>query len=155
LRLATEQELAEHLRGTPADIAEFIEETLRLESPAQGLFRTALRDTTVEGVAVPAGSFLWLAYGSANRDGDEFPDPEVLQLARPDKLRHLAFGQGEHFCLGAPLARAESRLSVAALLRRLRHIELNEPHDGVAYRESFVMHAPMRLSIRFAAAPAD
>lgn len=149
LRLATDPDLADRLGAAAEEVPEFVEEMLRLESPAQGLFRTTVRDVDIESVTVPAGSFVWLAYGSANRDEREFPEPDRLWLERPDKLRHLAFGQGEHFCLGAPLARAEARLAITALLRRLARIELAEPVDGVAYRESFVMHAPKRLLLRF------
>jgi cytochrome P450 len=151
LRLATEPTLADRLRSAPNEVPEFVEELLRLEAPAQGLFRTALTDVVIEGVPVPAGSFVWLAYGSANRDADEFAEPDVLDLGRPDKLRHLAFGQGEHFCLDAPLARLEAKVSITALLRRLKDITLDEPAEHVEYRPSYIMHAPARIRLRFVA----
>lgn len=149
LRLATDPELAEHLRQTPDDVASFVEEILRLESPAQGLFRTAVKDTVLDGVPVPAGSFLWISYGAANRDPDEFEQPDKLDLGRENQLRHLAFSTGEHVCLGAPLARLEARVTIVALLRRLGNIELDQPDASIEYRASYIMHAPKRLLLRF------
>jgi cytochrome P450 len=82
-----------------------IEEVLRLESPAQGLFRTTTRDAEVGGVRIPAGARVMAHFASANRDDCAFADPDVYAPDRSDISRHLAFGKGIHFCIGAPRAR--------------------------------------------------
>jgi cytochrome P450 len=96
-----------------------IEEVLRLESPAQGLFRTTTRDAEVGGVRIPAGARVMAHFASANRDDCAFADPDVYAPDRSDISRHLAFGKGIHFCIGAPLARLELGIALPALLRRL------------------------------------
>ncbi|HEY3605339.1 MAG TPA: cytochrome P450, partial [Sporichthyaceae bacterium] len=101
--LCRQPELQQKLRHGPSLIPRFVEEVLRIEPPVQGLFRFALRDTTAGGVAMPAGTFVWLVYGSANRDAAQFPEPEDVRLDRgAEGRRHLTFAQGPHFCLGAP-----------------------------------------------------
>jgi cytochrome P450 len=81
-----------------------------LESPTQVLPRTATRDVELHGVTIPAGSRVMLVWGAANRDEREFPDPDRLDLTRTGS-RHLAFGHGAHYCLGANLARLEARVA--------------------------------------------
>lgn len=104
-----------------------VEEIIRYESPAQGLFRTALRDVEVAGVLIPAGAKVMLHYGSANRDNSAFEDPDSFQIDRGDVRNHLAFGKGVHFCVGAPLARAELKHSFRGLLDRLQNLRLSGP----------------------------
>jgi cytochrome P450 len=87
-----------------------IEEINRLESPTQVLPRTATRDVELHGVTIPAGSRVMLVWGAANRDEREFPEPDRLDLTRAGS-RHLAFGHGAHYCLGANLARLEARVA--------------------------------------------
>jgi cytochrome P450 len=96
-----------------------IEEVLRLESPAQGLFRTTLRDVEVGGVTIPAGARVMAHFASANRDACVFGEPDAYRPEREDLLRHIAFGKGIHFCIGAPLARLELGIALPALLERL------------------------------------
>ncbi|WIY05917.1 cytochrome P450 [Amycolatopsis mongoliensis] len=95
-----------------------VEEVLRHDSPVQLTARTALRDTVLGEVAVPAGSQAIVLIGAANRDPSAGPDPESFDPSRAPG-RHLAFGQGIHFCLGAPLARLEGRIVFRELARRL------------------------------------
>ncbi|MEU9019842.1 cytochrome P450 [Actinomadura sp. NPDC048394] len=114
--LATDPALADRLREHPDQIPEFVEETLRLESPFRGHFRVTTRDTTLGGVHLPAGSRLMLLWGAANHDPDAYPDPTALDLHRPAIKSHTAFGRGIHFCIGAHLARLEAVLAVQALL---------------------------------------
>jgi cytochrome P450 len=151
-RLAHEPAEANHLRLHREDVPEYVEEVLRHDPPLHGLFRTAVADTVVDGMAVPKGSFLWLAYASGNRDADEFGEPDIFHIDRPQKVRHLSFGQGEHFCLGAPLARLEAKVGISALLRRLDDIALRDSPASVPYRPSFVMHAPQQLHLTFSRA---
>lgn len=105
-------------------VATAVEEVLRMESPAQGLFRTTTRDVTVGGVELPAGARVMVHYGSANRDEAQFPDAGALDLHRENVLRHVAFGKGIHVCLGAPLARLELRIALPLLFERLPGLRL-------------------------------
>lgn len=101
-----------------------IEEILRLESPAQGLFRRTTREVELDGVTLPAGARLMVHFGSANRDGCVFSDPDRYDPARDDVSRTVAFGKGVHYCIGAPLARVELRVALPLLLQRLRGLRL-------------------------------
>lgn len=96
-----------------------IEEVLRLESPAQGLFRLTTRATELGGVELPAGARVMAHFGSANRDESVFADADRVEPGRVELGRHLAFGKGIHFCIGAPLARLELRIVLPLLLERL------------------------------------
>jgi cytochrome P450 len=110
------------LRGhllDPALAPAAIEELLRLESPAQGLFRLTTREVDVGGVTLPAGARVMAHFGSANRDGCVFAEPDAVAPERAELGRHLAFGKGIHFCIGAPLARLELRIALPLLLERL------------------------------------
>jgi cytochrome P450 len=100
-----------------------VEEVLRYDSPVQLTARTAVRDTALGGVTVPAGSQAIVLIGAANRDPSAGPDPEKFDPSRPPG-RHLAFGQGIHFCLGAPLARLEGRIVFRELARRWPRLRL-------------------------------
>ena len=117
-------EVQRELRADPSLLRNFVEESLRLESPSQGFFRYALRDSELHGVKIPAGSMLHLRFAAANRDPEQFPAPDRLDLRRPNPGAHLAFGQGEHHCLGAPLARLELNQAFRALLERFEGFRL-------------------------------
>jgi cytochrome P450 len=108
----------------PDNVPGSVEEILRLESPAQGLFRTATRDATVGGVDIPEGARLMVHYGSANRDEDVFENAAEMNVCRAHLARHVAFGRGIHVCVGAPLARLELRLTLPLLFRRLPNLRL-------------------------------
>jgi len=99
-----------------------LEETLRFDAPVQNLGREATRDVDVRGVTIPSGSRVIVSFGAANRDPELFDEPDAYRLDRGD-YRHLAFGQGRHFCLGAGLARMEGRIALEALLDRFEQIE--------------------------------
>ncbi len=102
----------------PARCARAIEEILRLESPAQGLFRRTTRDVEVGGVMIPAGARVMVHFASANRDECVFAAADAFVPERAELHQHLAFGKGIHFCIGAPLARLELAIALPALLRR-------------------------------------
>ncbi len=116
--LIRQPELVAALRREPALVRNFCEEVLRLESPSQGFFRVALEDAELRGVRIPKGSMVHLRFAAANRDPDQFPDPDRLDLRRPNAGAHLAFSQGAHHCLGAPLARQELATAFRALVER-------------------------------------
>jgi len=124
------------------------EEMIRWATPVKEFMRTAAEDTTVRGVPIAAGESLLLSYVSANRDEDVFSDPFRFDVGR-DPNKHLAFGYGVHFCLGAALARMEVNSFFAELLPRLKSIELTGDPEFVA--TTFVgglKHLPVRYSLR-------
>ena len=124
------------------------EEMIRWVTPVKAFMRTAARDTTVRGVPIAAGQSVLMSYVSANRDGEVFDDPFRFDVTR-DPNRHLAFGYGVHFCLGAALARMEIGSFFAALLPRLIDIELAGAPEHVA--TTFVgglKHLPIRYSLK-------
>lgn len=149
--LVTDRELMTAARTKDDVIPRMVEEMLRLESPVQGVFRTATEEVEVAGLRVPAGSNLWLVFGAANRDERVYADPDSPVIDWPAERNHLAFGQGEHFCLGAPLGRLEARIGVTALLDRLPNIQLLGDPREVRYRPSFMLHGIDRLPLRFTA----
>lgn len=102
-------------RGLAERLDAVVEEVLRLETPAQGLFRRVTRDTTLGGVALPAGARVMVHFGAANRDERVFERADEFDAKREEISRHLAFGKGAHFCLGAPLARMELRIALSTL----------------------------------------
>jgi cytochrome P450 len=107
-------------------LPEVIEEVLRMESPAQGLFRKTTRAAELGGVELPAGARLMVHFASANRDDVRLDDPDRLDPGRADLNKHVAFGKGIHFCFGAPLARLELRHALPMLLERLPGLRLDE-----------------------------
>jgi cytochrome P450 len=149
MRVLCEQPaLAEQLRSDPAGIPNFVEECLRLEGPIKGSFRLALRDTTLGGVDIPAGSVAMAVIGAANRDPLVFEDPDRFDAGRANARRNIAFGHGEHFCIGASLARAEARISFERLLARLDDLRLVDP-GALSYVESFIIRGLNDVPMRF------
>ena len=141
----------EKLRRTPGLAAKATDEMIRWTTPVNHFVRTASRDYELRGQTIRAGDSLALFYASANRDEDVFDDPDTFRVDR-DPNPHLAFGIGEHFCLGASLARMEIRVLFNELIPRLRHVELAAPPERLA--SSFVggvKHLPIRYRIRPAA----
>lgn len=128
--LAENQELQQHLRDNRDRIANFVEETLRFESPLRAQFRMAKVTTAVAGEKVPAGSSMLLLPGAANRDPRKFADPSTFDAARDNAKLHVAFGHGVHHCAGAHLARAEARVTLNRLFDRTTSITVNEAEHG-------------------------
>jgi cytochrome P450 len=138
---------AETLRSDPALVPMAVEEILRLESPAQGLFRVTTREVELGGVELPEGARLMVHYGSANRDPRVFECPADYDPSRPGLNRHVAFGKGVHFCIGAPLARLELGIALPLLLERLPRLRLA---DGpLAWEPIFFARGLERLDVEW------
>lgn len=143
------------LRDEPSLVPNFIEETLRFESPIKGDFRLSRVPTEVGGVDVPAGTTLMLLQGAANRDPRVFAAPDTFDPGRSNARRHIAFGRGIHTCPGAPLARAEARVAIERLLDRTSDIRISEELHGPAgqrrytYLPTFILRGLTHLNLEF------
>ena len=136
------------LREDPSLLPGAVEEMLRFRSPVIYMRRTALEDTELEGQRIRKGDKLLLYYPSANRDEQEFERPDVFDIERRDN-HHLAFGIGEHFCLGTHLARLETRVMFEGILARMHDLELDGP---VSYLRSNLIDGVKHIPLRFTAA---
>ncbi len=134
------------VKRDPGLVPRVIEESLRYESPVQMVMRVATRQTVLGGTSVPKGALVVPLLAAANRDPERFPEPDRFDPDR-DTSGHLALGFGNHFCLGASLARLEARVALETLLERLPTLELDgapiEPHG------SFLVRGPRALPLRF------
>jgi cytochrome P450 len=136
------------VRDDPAVIRSAVEEMLRYVCPVQLTGRVALEEMEIGGVTLEKGQFSMLLIGSANRDPDVFPDPDVFDVRRVDN-NHLGFGFGIHHCLGAPLARLEAQIAIPALLRRATRLERTS--DVLAYKENIVLRGLEALPVALSA----
>ena len=127
--LAARPDLQETLRADPARVAGFIEEVLRYEAPFRYHPRTAAHDVELNGVHIPEGALVLLLWASANRDPAVFERPDELMLDRRNTHLHFGFGRGIHHCVGAPLARLETRVVLTRLLARTRSFALDARQD--------------------------
>ncbi|MET0490774.1 MAG: cytochrome P450, partial [Acidimicrobiales bacterium] len=128
-----------------------VEESLRLASPAQAMWRLATQDIELGGVAIPAGSRVVLSYASANRDEGLYDQPDEFDPDRANLTEHLAFGRGPHFCIGASLARLEARVAFEELARRVQSLSLPDTND-FPYNPSFLLRGLVRLDVDIVAA---
>jgi cytochrome P450 len=143
------------LREDRSRIPAFLEETLRVESPVKAHFRLARTTTTIGDVKVPAGTTVMLLPGACNRDARKFENPNEFRPDRPNVREQIAFIRGVHSCPGAPLARAEGRISLNRILDRMRDIRISEEHHGPAgnrrysYEPTFIMRGLADLHITY------
>jgi cytochrome P450 len=146
--LADDPGLQRLLREKTELIDTFVEEALRLESPFRQQMRSIPHDTTLGGVDIPGGSTAVLLFGSANRDPAQFDNPDTVDLSRSSPRRHLAFGHGIHYCVGAALARIEARAVLTTLLDRTREFAV-DPDDAPRWADSFLVRRHERLPLTF------
>ncbi len=148
-------EIQRYLREDYSRIQNFIEESLRMESPVKGDFRLSKTTTEVGGAEVPQGSVLMVVNSAANRDPRRFEDPETFDPARSNARAHMAFGRGPHSCPGAPLARAEARVAIERLLSRTTDIRFDETVHGpegareFRYLPTFILRGLTDLHLEF------
>ena len=135
------------LRATPTGIDNAVEELLRYAGPLDmATERFAREDITLADVTIPRDAVVYAVLASANRDERQFSDPETLDLTRQPN-RHVAFGQGIHFCLGAPLARLEGQIAIRTLLRRTDGLRLAASSDAIRWRKGLVLRGVTALPV--------
>ena len=138
----------ERLARQPALTPHAVEELIRYVTPVNHMVRTATEDYELRGSKIRAGDKLMIFYASANRDEEVFEEPDALRLERSPNP-HLAFGVGEHFCLGAHLARKTTGALLAELIPRLAHVELaGQPERTASHLVPGLKHLPIRYRIR-------
>jgi cytochrome P450 len=139
----------DRLREDPERIKPAIEELLRYDSPVQlASERYALEEVTIAGVTIAPGETVHAILGSANRDERQFDRPDDLDIAR-EPNRHLAFGQGVHYCVGAPLARLEGQIAINTLLRRFPDLRLDAPPQALRRRPGLGLRGLVSLPLAF------
>jgi cytochrome P450 PksS len=140
---------AERLRGDSTLLKSAVEELLRYDSPLEtATERFAREDVSIAGVTIPRGGLVYAALASANRDERQFPNPDVLDISR-EPNRHLSFGLGPHYCLGAPLARLEGRVAIGTLLSRLPDLRLSVRPESLRWRRGLVLRGLEALPVTF------
>jgi cytochrome P450 len=144
LALLQHPEQRRALQDDPSLLPGAIEEFLRYDSPIQFSGRLALSELELNGYPIPAGTAVAIGLGSANRDPRQYEDPDRLNIRRTEN-RHLAFGAGMHFCLGAALARLEGQIGIGTLLRRFPELQLAT--SEVEWRQTGVLRGLKRLPV--------
>jgi cytochrome P450 len=157
--IAENPEIQKLLRTDRDRVPAFVEETLRMESPVKCHFRMARTSTLVGDVKVPAGATVMLLPGASNRDARKFEEPNEFRVDRPNVREHVAFGRGNHSCPGAPLARAEGRISLNRILDRMSDITILESEHGppgarrYTYEPTWQMRGLTELHVGFTPIP--
>lgn len=146
LALLDHPDQATALQQGQVPVAEAVEEMLRYDSPLQMTVRVTASDYEVGGLTIPPGCTLVMLLGAANRDPVAFGRPDTLDLARRSRLRHVGFGGGGHFCLGAPLARLTAGTAVNALVRRFSGMEQAGPETRT---RTFTLRGVTSLPVRY------
>jgi len=148
-------DIQKRLRDDRTLIPNFVEECMRTEGPVKGDFRLAKMPTSVGGVEIPAGAFLFIANSAANRDASKFDNPAEFQLDRKNARLHVGFGAGRHACPGAPLARAETVVALNRMFDRTTDIRISEKVHGPAgarrysYLPTFILRGLTHIGLEF------
>jgi cytochrome P450 len=149
LALLENPDQLEMLRSEPTLIKTAIEELLRFVCPVEmATERYTCEDITIAGTTIPRGELVMAVIGSANRDERYFDNPDSLDITRKNN-KHLAFGHGVHFCLGAPLARLEGQIAISTLIQRMPNLRLSVEPDQVRWRGTFVLRGLEALPVSF------
>ena len=148
LTLMQHPEQRMRMEGTPELSGSAIDEILRYASPVEfATPRITLEDVKTGAVTIPRGELVGVSLGSANHDESQFPDPETFDIAR-EPNKHIAFGTGSHFCLGAALARLEGEIALTTLFRRFPGLHLAVPPNSLRWRKSLAMRGLVELPVR-------
>ena len=148
-------DIQKRLREDRSLIPNFVEECLRIEGPVKGDFRLTKKPTSLGGVDMPAGTFLYISNSAANRDARKFENPGEFQLDRKNARLHVAFGAGRHACPGAPLARAETVVALNRMFDRTSDIRISEavhgPRDArrYSYLPTFILRGLTHINLEF------
>lgn len=124
-----------------------IEEMLRYDGPVQSTIRTATRDTEVGGTTITKGMSAFVLLAAANRDPEEFPDPDRFDITRETRSGHLAFGEGIHYCVGSGLARMEATIAISEMLARFPKLHIADPGAALKYKGSFFLRGLAALEM--------
>jgi cytochrome P450 len=136
------------LRADPALIDSTVEEVLRFQSPFQRDMKVGAIESRIGDRRIPPGEPVWVMLGAAHRDPEHFDRPDTFDIGRPG-VRHLAFGYGPHFCLGAALARLEARIAIGTMVARLPDMRLAIDPTAIAWRRDYALRGPTALPITF------
>ncbi len=145
IQLAHSPDIFEALREDPDRISDFIEEMLRWHSPTLGTIRQTTQDVTMRGVTVPKHSLVLIMLASANRDNAYFSNPEQFDMSK--KQNHIAFGYGDHVCIGLALARLEVKIALHSLVKNFNQLICPEKKD-LRWFNSFMMRGVSQLPLR-------
>ena len=148
-QLVTHPEAMAEVRADPSLCENLIEEALRYEAPVQGLFQIANEDIEIGGVLVPAESMIMTLYGAANRDPRHFDNPDRFDLHRANARTHLSFGQGIHFCVGSPFARAEGKHGFQAFFERIADVRFAPGKNTFERTVSYVLRGIREMHLEF------
>lgn len=149
LALLTHPDQMSKLRDDPTLVPSAIEEMLRFDSPVEmATERYTLESVQYSGTTIPAGARIYVVIASANRDEQQFERANDFDITRTNN-RHLSFGMGAHYCLGAPLARMEGQIAITALLRSLPNLGLRVPVDEVKWKPGLVLRGVKSLPVEF------
>ncbi len=149
LALLEHPDQLEKLRSEPAIIKPAIEELLRFVCPVEmATERYAREDITIAGTTIPRGELVLAVIGSANRDANYFDNPDILDVTRENN-KHLAFGLGAHYCLGAPLSRLEGQIAISTLIRRMPNLRLSIAPDQLRWRGGIILRGLEALPVSF------
>lgn len=146
LQLLRHPEQAAKFIADPSLARGVVEETLRYDPPVQFDGRNCIEDAEVAGHRIEKGQFVLMLLGAANRDPAKFEDPDTYDITRNDD-RHLAFGYGIHFCLGAPLARVEGEIALRTLFQRFKNLRLLT--ENPPYKEMITLRGLEALPVAF------
>jgi len=141
LSLSRLPELFAQLKAHPELIPAFVEEQLRFDAAPHRLMRRTTADIALRGITIPAGASVLVMLASANRDAEQFPNPDRFELARPNIREHVAFGYGPHVCIGAALARREVKTAIEEIVRVANGVRC-PPAEELIWEPSWITHSP-------------
>jgi cytochrome P450 len=147
VHLAADTVLQQKLRETPSDIPAAIEEFVRMYTPYRGFARTVSKETSLHGRTIKPGEPITMTYSAANRDPDQFENPDQFVLNRENIASHLGFGRGRHRCVGMPLARLALQTALRVILSETRGWEVNGELEWSRMPEMGIISCPLKFTV--------